>query len=345
MNYSLFRLILAVVRKRETRQGVMGFCLSCLALLLVCLYGILIISREPLPGATSAIAVLQGNIPRDEKWDPKYLDRNMDVYFDLAARAMTRGADLVVWPETVLGPFILQDDNRYLPRMRLMNMQAQAEMLFGGSQYEGDAKSFRLYNAAFLVTPAEGIKQAYRKIILMPFSEYVPEWTFDFLKKRLRFPRDVSAGREHTVFESSAGRFSALICFEIVFSGHARKFVENGAQFLINISNDGWYSESALSYQQVSMACLTAVENGVWVVRCDNNGLSGFISPKGAVVEQIPFDRADTLSQQIALRRETTFYTAHGNIFARICAFISLIFLGSSMVFLVNYFYKVKKIS
>jgi apolipoprotein N-acyltransferase len=109
---------------------------------------------------------------------------------------------------------------------------------------------------------------------------------------------------------------STIICYEAIFPDLARRFVKDGAQVLVNISNDGWFGSSSARYQHLLMARMRAIENRRFVLRATNTGITAVIRPDGQLADQIPPDRAGALQGQWSFETEQTFYTRHGDWFA-----------------------------
>ena len=107
--------------------------------------------------------------------------------------------------------------------------------------------------------------------------------------------RTSSAAKSGLIFESPVGRFGSLICFESTFSGYSRDYVRRGADFLVNITNDGWFGGARGPLQHSESAVQRAIENGVTVLRAANTGISMMIDPAGRVVESIGLDREGML--------------------------------------------------
>jgi apolipoprotein N-acyltransferase len=118
-----------------------------------------------------------------------------------------------------------------------------------------------------------------------------------------------------------------FICYESIFPGEIRQLAANGAQVLVNISNDGWYGDSGAYAQHLKQARMRAIENGRWLLRDTNTGVTASIDPYGRVMAQAPRKIRAVLRAPYALSDVTTFYTAHGDYFAWLCAIISLVAL------------------
>jgi len=280
-----------------------------------------------IPRREIRVSVVQGNIEQGIKWDPGFAGRTIAVYDRLTRRA-DREADLIVWPETAV-PFFLREGGPLTRRVLDLAMDVQAPLLVGSPDRVSDA-SPRYYNSAFLISPAGEIVQKYDKMHLVPFGEYVPlSSLLFFVHKMAAGIGDFSAGEAFTVFETPKGRFGVLICFETIFPDQVRRYVLAGADFLVNITNDAWFGDSAAPYQHLSMAALRAVENGVYLVRAANTGISALVAPSGQILEQSDLFVEAVLSATMAPRSGGTFYTRRGDLFAWGSVLISLLLLAS----------------
>ncbi|MGH7472924.1 MAG: apolipoprotein N-acyltransferase [Candidatus Methylomirabilales bacterium] len=280
-----------------------------------------------IPRREIRVSVVQGNIEQGIKWDPEFAGRTIAVYDRLTRRA-DRGSDLIVWPETAV-PFFLREGGPLTRRVLDLAMEVQAPLLVGSPDRVSDA-SPRYYNSAFLISPAGEIVQKYDKMHLVPFGEYVPlSSLLFFVHKMAAGIGDFSAGEAFTVFETPKGRFGVLICFETIFPDQVRRYVLAGADFLVNITNDAWFGDSAAPYQHLSMAALRAVENGVYLVRAANTGISALVAPSGQILERSDLFVEAVLSATMAPRSGGTFYTRRGDLFAWGSVLISLFLLAS----------------
>ncbi len=245
--------------------------------------------------------------------------------------------DLIIWPE-VPAPFYLQDP-RFAARAQRIARGANAWFLLGvvewrPAQSPAAATTRRQvpHNSAVLLAPTGERAYTYDKIHLVPFGEYVPA------RRLLRFAEslvaevgDFERGREYSVGQTPSGKFSALICYEVVFPDLVRRFVQNGAELLVNISNDGWLGRSAGPDQHLAMARVRAVENRRWLLRSTNNGYSAAIDPYGRVVAQLPTDVRATLDVPFEARSGVTFYTRFGDWLAWLCVVLVFAFAGAGL--------------
>jgi apolipoprotein N-acyltransferase len=248
-----------------------------------------------------AIAVVQPNIPQDVKYiginDPQQALRNYEKHLELTRQAAATKPDLVVWPEASIYKGLLWDPEEggwvkdgWHRRVLAAAEAAGTTTLVGLLVAERrPGREWRFSNSAVLVKPGEGIAARFDKVHLVPFAEYVLfgqvfPWVREAIARwsGLRLV-DMKPGEGFPLWEAGGARFSPQICFEAIFPEISRDCARNGASILVNISNDGWFRDSAELDQMQAMARFRAVENRVHVVRATNTGISSFIEPTGRV--------------------------------------------------------------
>jgi len=287
------------------------------------------------PRSFFRISVLQGNIPQLLKWDASYKEEILKIYLNLTELASYDHTQLIVWPEAAYPGFFNREPEA--ERIKDLVRKIQTPLLVG-SPHEAEAV---FYNSVYLLSPAGEIVQRYDKIRLVPFGEYVP-WKriFGFLERYAYAlgVSDFSPGHEFTVFKmgEEGPKFSVLICFEDIFPSLARKFVDRGAGFLTVITNDAWFGHSSAPYQHLQASIFRAIENGVFIVRAANTGVSGFINSRGQVMEKIQNQEAkDTfimggVTYPMDFVPEQTPYRCGGWLFPQGCLLIALLFAVAS---------------
>ena len=297
-------------------------------------------TATPIEGTGIRLSAVQANIEQSKKWDEKYAATIMDVYTDLTIQASEQHPSLIVWPEAAT-PKGMHRDSGIFNRIKKLALQTKTPILLGSSQLAkfrvtDPNKDAKYLNSAFLVdpTPGNSLPQRYDKVILLPFSEYLPyretvPWSY------LNIP-DVDnfmPGKRLTIFELPPHRFGVLICWENIFADHVRQFVKSGAQFLINISNEAWFGETAAPYQFLSMNVFRAVENRRFLLRCANTGISCLIDPRGRIINKVHDKRGrdifvrGILTDTLVPLKQKTFYNRYGDWFAWFCATYSLLFI------------------
>jgi len=273
------------------------------------------------------VALIQGNIRQDIKWDPQFQEETVRIYTDLTRQIKSQPPDLIIWPETAT-PFFFQSAFSFQSRILELSQEMGAPLLFGAPGFERDGVKINYFNSAFLISPEKKILGRYDKVHLVPFGEYAP------LAGILGFTRDIiGAIGDFTPGEGVHnltlpwGKFGVLICYEAIFPDLTRSFVERGAQFLVNITNDAWFGRTAAPYQHLSMATLRAVENHVPIARAANTGITAVIDSRGRVVRSTDLFTREILSGTIEIAKSRTFYTEFGDLFVYLCLGFTVLFL------------------
>jgi apolipoprotein N-acyltransferase len=285
------------------------------------------------------VAALQSNVPQNQKFDPQFTRKIFDQFRHLSEIALrsTPPPDLLIWPESSMPGPVLADRESYQFVMDLA-ASAESDILLGTIDEEnGDA-----YNAALLVSDGGEQVQVYRKLHLVPFGEYVPGRHSVPLLARIvgdQVPGDFKAGKNHTVFELTNRdvKVAPLICFEDTVGELTRRFVlpsetNPGANLLADITNDGWFLHSAGSHQHLANAIFRCVETRRPMVRAANTGVTCFVNEFGRVTQKLQDDTGSTFTEgvltgevKIPTENDLTFYTRHGELFAKLCAVLSAI--------------------
>jgi len=221
---------------------------------------------------------------------------------------------MVLWPE--VGSWFRSDDPRTILLVRTVATSARAPFIAG--MFGQDATA--TYNSALFTNADGSIAGRYDKIHLVPFGEFVPYRNLFFFAKKLTHQLvDLQRGHERTVFRANGHTFGVFICYESVFADEVRQFAKNGAQVLVNISDDGWYGDTSAPWQHLNMARMRAIENDRWILRDTNNGVTTAIDPDGRVTFSAPRHTITSLVARYGYRSDLTFYTRHGDAFAYFC--------------------------
>ncbi len=285
--------------------------------------------KDGKPKATLRVSVLQGNIPQEEKWDARIKSIIFEKYKRLTFMAAMEKPDLIVWPETSF-PGYLEDEALMAAHLRGTARGAKTYLLVGAPTI-GDLeteKTMRFFNSAILYGGDGEERDRYSKVHLVPFGEYVPFERFIGFIRNLVPIGHFSPGEKQTVFSvvsqhrpiRIAAKFGVLICYEDIFPGLVRELCANGADFLVNITNDAWFGKTSAPYQHAQASVFRAVENRVPLVRATNTGLSCFITSEGRVVASVKKDGEEIMvsgyqSHEIILRRGRSFFTKYGDFF------------------------------
>lgn len=307
------------------------------------LYGYYRLSLPMASGTATAsgkpirVAVIQGNIDQAVKWTPEARDETVKTYEKLSL-PFSHLADLVVWPEAAL-PVFFQNEPLYQQKLVELTQKGNFSLLFGSPAFKGaESGQISLLNSAYLLSPSflgPPLFQ-YDKMHLVPFGEYVPlKSMLFFVDKMVTGIGEFVPGKEAKVMEIPSARrehspkIGTVICFEVIFPEVVRKFVQNGANVMVTITNDAWFGRSAAPYQHFSMVVFRAIENRVPFARAANTGISGFIDAYGTILQHgdifVEEARLETLSPGF----QKTIYTMYGDFFA----ILSLCFTSIFIVF------------
>jgi apolipoprotein N-acyltransferase len=180
-----------------------------------------------------------------------------------------------------------------------------------------------LLNSAELVSPDGRALTRYDKVNLVPFGEFVP-WPFGYIANKVSTEAgDFVPGRRVVVSPVGRHRIGAFICYESVFPSFVRKFAAGGAEALFNISNDGWFGQSAARRQHLAIARMRAAENRRWLLRATNDGITAVIDPAGRVRGTIPSNTRAAYYAGFTYISSQTVYTRFGDWFAAVCLLIA----------------------
>ena len=286
--------------------------------------------------------LVQTNFPQSEHYPSNWLDLHegeMDELERISIKAAQKSPGLIIWPE-VPAPFSLQE-NAFAERASRIARESQSDFLVGVVDWKLDAsRKYYATNSAVLLDPSGQRVFTYDKIHLVPFGEYVP------LRKWIKFAgrltadiSDFTPGTDYRVghlstietYVPSAGpKFAVFICYEAIFPDEIRRFAKNGAELLINVSNDGWFGRSSAPAQHLMMARVRAVENRRWLLRDTNNGYTVDVDPYGRIVASMPTDVRGELDAPYAFRSDLTPYARFGDWFAWLCVLATVVLIAMS---------------
>jgi apolipoprotein N-acyltransferase len=274
-------------------------------------------------GEPVRVAVLQGNVKQDQKWDRALVDAISERYFSMTREALAGGATFILWPESST-PFLFERDIVRGGTVRRLAHEGQATLLVGSDQVEPirpvarDAKPrFLYYNAAFLVKPDGGVGAVYRKMHLVPFGEYVPlKRLLFFVGPIVEAAGDFTPGTDPVLLPIGSHKASTAICYEVIYGDLIRNSVRQGSELLTTITNDAWYGRSSAAYQHWDQASMRAIENGRYLARAANTGISGFVDPYGRILDRSGLFEQKTLIHDLRFLTGRTIYDRIGDVVA-----------------------------
>jgi apolipoprotein N-acyltransferase len=211
--------------------------------------------------------------------------------------------------------------------MEQVARQSGAYFIFNTVAFE-DAQRRRPLNGAVTLSPKGDLVSRYAKIFLVPFGEFVP-WPFSlFIDKITLEAGDFVPGRDVAVAQVGDHRVGTFICYESVFADGVRRFVANGAEVLVNISNDSWYGPTAARYQHLLIARMRAMENSRWLLRATNDGITTIINPAGQLVGALPSYEQAILDGRFSYSTSLTWFTRFGEWFWYVSIVATAVFLA-----------------
>jgi apolipoprotein N-acyltransferase len=292
------------------------------------------------PAAADRIAYLvQQNIPvlENSEWTKDYFQSTLRQLKETTLTPPHRPESgkqvrpsLVVWPESP-APFYTSDPF-FRDTISEVARESKSWVVTGSlgirNATQNPEQATELYNSAALIAPDGTWSERYDKIHLVPFGEFVPFRTlFGFASGLTQQVGDFSRGTSRAPLGAGDQKLGTFICYESIFPGEVRQFARNGAEVLVNISNDGWYGDSGAYAQHLNQSRMRAIETGRWLLLDTNTGVTGSVDPYGRIVARLPRKARAMLLAPYGLTNVTTFYTRHGDWFAYLCAIISLIAL------------------
>ncbi len=322
-NVVLFRMVRGIRGKGDIRYP-LALSALLVALLGACIgYGFVGLNA-PESGRTVRVALAQGNIPQDIKWNPAFQEETVSIYERLSRRSAGGGFDLVVWPESSL-PFFFEKEPVYSARVSNLAKELGVSLIVSSPAVEKGVMKDRLLNSAFLIDTDGTTLGRADKVHLVPFGEYVPlAKLLPFVSKMVEGIGDFSPGGEIVPLRARFGSLGVLVCFEGIFPEISREYVRQGATMLVNITNDAWFGRSSAPYQHLSMTVFRAVENRVPLVRSANTGITAIIDSRGHIVRMTGLFHEALLTGEVRAGSRLTFYTRYGDLFAWFCVLSAL---------------------
>jgi apolipoprotein N-acyltransferase len=247
-----------------------------------------------------------------------------------SASETTPKTTVILWPEAPSDLFSIDPPFRKVAGR--LAIAANAPVFAGSIGIERDPYfikgGLRKYDSASVFDATGAYTGRYDKIHLVPWGEYIPyQQLFSFAKKLTEGVGDMDRGHRRSVFTIGGHSYGTFICYESIFGDEVRQFAKNGAEVLVNLSDDGWYGDSGAPWQHLNMARMRAIENRRWLLRSTNTGVTTAIDPYGRMAFQAPRHTRDAYAFPFAFEPASnlTFYTRHGDWFAWICAILTAI--------------------
>ena len=276
-------------------------------------------------GTPIRLGLIQANIQQEDKWRSGEARRIFTTYISMTRDAVTRGAEYVIWPESAT-PFMFEQDPVGQETLRSLAREMRVPILFGSDQEVARPEPV-LYNAAFLVAPDGQTAAVYRKIHLVPWGEFIPmKRLLFFVSPLVDSFTDFSPGTEMVMLPVRSHLTNTAICYEVVYPSLMRQAVLAGSELLTTITNDAWYGHSSAPYQHFALASMRAIEQGRYLARAANTGISGVVDPYGRIVRQSGIFEQDALVEEVRFLTVRTIYSRIGDAIAYVA--IAMVALG-----------------
>ncbi len=251
-------------------------------------------------------------------------------WLNLSSDATKQGSRLIIWPEFSV-PLCFSCSYNIYPEFKYelsrFAQESGATLLLGTNETVMFQQLPHYYNTTLCLHPDLSMSQYY-KIHLVPFGEYTPyKKVFFFIEKMTHAIGELSSGNAFVLHQFEGKKFGTPICYEIIFPNLVRKFVKKGADFLVTITNDGWYGNSSAPYQHFAIAVVRAVENRRFLLRSATTGVSGIIDPYGRILSRTEIMTQTYLTETIAPMKTITPYTRYGDFFPLASLTLGIVFL------------------
>lgn len=296
-------------------------------------------------GTPVRIGVVQGNIPQEEKWDRSRSAAILERYISMSREIAQAKVDLIMWPESAT-PFYFEEDPVGGGAVRALSGELGTPILFGSDEIErsldvaqgapgtveGRGSPDRFFNAAFMLDQAGATAAVYRKIHLVPFGEFVPfQQALFFVAPLVEAVSDFSAGTRVTMLPVAGHMITTAICYEVVYPHLIREGVLNGSELLTTITNDAWYGRSSAPFQHFEQASMRAIEQGRYLARAANTGISGFVDPYGRVLGRTALFDTTALVGDVRFLQGRTLYATIGDLAAQLAVLVTLVAVGAAL--------------
>jgi apolipoprotein N-acyltransferase len=292
-------------------------------------------ASRPTPNVTASVVAIQPNVPMT-------LVKSADDMRELTARHVqmseeslkkftdSDNARLLIWPESPMN-FTYANDAPFREFIARFARDNRTAILLNSQE---PAPNNGVYNSAILINEDGQLIGQYDKIRLLPFGEYVPlpRW-LPGASLITAIVGDFAPGTNYTLLPAGEAQMGVFICIESAYPSIARMFASEGADVLVNISNDGYLGRTAVLRQHLSNAVLRAVENQRPVLRVTNSGITAYIEPNGRVLDATASFEPAVRTWTVAKGNgEKSFYTRYGDLFALGCSLVSGLAFAAAMV-------------
>ncbi|MGH9873776.1 MAG: apolipoprotein N-acyltransferase [Pyrinomonadaceae bacterium] len=331
---ALVNAAIAYAVLKRTRNAVAN---SVIAILIFCIVPMAIpeLGEMWANSSTDAVVIaIQPNVPMDLIKPTAEMEHLRVRHFEMSEAALRNLKDdesprLIIWPESPMN-FTYGTDSQFREQLAQFAKEHHASILLNSQEV---APNDGIYNSAVLINEQGNLVAQYDKIRLLPFGEYVPlpQWLPGAGLIR-GIVGDFTPGKNYRLMPVGSVRTGVFICIESAYPSIAREFTREGADVLINISNDGYLGPTAVMRQHLANAVFRAVENNRPLLRVTNTGITAFVTPRGQVSDETQPFRQEIRTWRIARTSSPpSFYAKHGDLFVAGCALLTLLALVLSL--------------
>ena len=281
-------------------------------------------------GTPIKVGLVQANVAQVDKWNSAKAGQIVERYIQMTRKAAAEGAQFVLWPESAT-PFLFDEQPTGQALVRNLVESTAVPLLFGSDEIERGARN-TYYNAAFMLDTGGATAAVYRKMHLVPFGEYVPfKDLLFFVKPLVEAVSDFSPGQMVTMLPVNGHMASTAICYEVTYPSLMREAVRQGSELLTTITNDAWYGESSAPFQHFEMATMRAIEQGRYLVRAANTGITGIVDPYGRVLARTRLGETTVVVGEARFVQAKTLYATMGDRVADASVILTVLALAVSL--------------
>jgi apolipoprotein N-acyltransferase len=258
-------------------------------------------------GKPVTVAIVQGAVPQEMKWDQEQFEKTLELYRSLTAPHL--GADIIVWPESALAAPVHMLGGFLGPQWDAAKRSGSTLVL---GQLRRDPRREVYYNAVLALGDEP---QWYAKRRLVPLSEFfpVPEFMRDWLKGMdLPYSGFEAGGDSQPALDAAGQKLGVTICYEDAYASDQLAVLKD-ATLLVNVTNDAWFGDSTAAHQHLQISRMRALEAGRTMLRAANDGISAMIGPDGRVSATLPRFQPGVLDGSVQPRTGLTLYARFGN--------------------------------
>jgi apolipoprotein N-acyltransferase len=310
------------------------------AILFIAAISLVSILRNIPKSSTSASAVLlqeninvgaQGPIVAESKDQMLAAFTQLSLHPGFAGQNIpgpTTKPQIIAWPEAPTE--FIDGDPAFRQALGALAVQAKTPVVVNSISIgqKNSSGHFDEYNSADFFQPDGSYAGHYDKMRLVPFGEYVPYKPLFFFAGDLLGSLPFVPGLQRRLFPSGGKQYGVFICYESIFGDDIRHFAADGAQVLVNISDDGWYGDSSAPWEHLDMVRMRAIENSRWIIRATNTGITAAIDPLGRITATMPRHIRGSIEVGFDYSSAETFYTLHGDWFGWLCAIVTAVLLA-----------------